>query len=71
MGDGRKGGSWDRSVLGSEQYRDTAMERKFLVGRRDDLETGRQARHVACGDMCPKSLMEGPRPHAEVQQGEE
>lgn len=71
MGDGRQGGSWDRSVLSSEQYRDTAMERKFLVGRRDDLETGRQARHVASGYMCPKGLMGSPRPHAEVQQGEE
>lgn len=29
----RAGGSWDRSVLGTGQCGDTAMERKFLVGR--------------------------------------
>lgn len=56
-------------MLGTEQCRDTAMERKFLVGRRDDLGTGRQARHVASGNMCPKGLMGSPRPHAGVQQG--
>lgn len=59
--------SWDRSVLGTEQNGDTAMERKFLVGRRDDLGTRRQARHVTSGDMCPKGLMGSPR----SQQGAE
>lgn len=33
MGEGA-GGSWDRSVLGTGQYRDTATERKFLEGRK-------------------------------------
>lgn len=61
-----------REILGQECARhravwDTATERKFLVGRRDDLGTGRQARHVTSGDMCPKGLMGSPR----SQQGAE
>lgn len=55
---------------GTEQCGDTATERKFLVGRRDDVGTGRQARHVPSGDMCPKGLMGNPRPHAGSQQGQ-
>lgn len=59
MGDGRQEGSWDRSVLSSEQYRDTAMERKFLVGRRADL------RDWEAGKTCSKWGHVSKRPDGE------